>query len=150
MRSKSGIYESYLAIAQVAEKRGNHTIAAHFYQYAQEYLDANPHLQHYEQKEQEKKETVSAGIQEIKVNEKIIDIHGVTEKTTETASGIKATTVKETYDKIVLQALALCMNEEFDASYKLFSKARELENCNCFETDFRVELMLTKLKTFLE
>ena len=38
LRSKSGIYESYIAIAKVAENRGNTAIAEHFYQYAQEYL----------------------------------------------------------------------------------------------------------------
>ena len=39
LNSKTGIYDSYLAIAKVAEKRENSQIAARFYQYAQEYLD---------------------------------------------------------------------------------------------------------------
>ena len=41
LRSREGVYESYLTIAKEAEKRGNHEMARKFYQYAEEYLRKN-------------------------------------------------------------------------------------------------------------
>ena len=38
LRSREGVYESYITIAKEAEKRGNHELAKKFYQYAEEYL----------------------------------------------------------------------------------------------------------------
>ena len=38
LRSREGVYESYITIAKEAEKRGNHEMAKKFYQYAEEYL----------------------------------------------------------------------------------------------------------------
>lgn len=42
IRSKSGVYESYLTIAQVAWKRKNYDIAYKFLDYANDYREANP------------------------------------------------------------------------------------------------------------
>jgi hypothetical protein len=41
LRSREGVYESYLTIAREAEKRGNKEMAKKFYQYAEEYLRKN-------------------------------------------------------------------------------------------------------------
>ena len=41
LRSREGVYESYISIAKEAEKRGNHEMARKFYQYAEEYLRKN-------------------------------------------------------------------------------------------------------------
>ncbi len=41
LRSREGVYESYLSIAREAEKRGNREMAKKFYQYAEEYLRRN-------------------------------------------------------------------------------------------------------------
>ena len=41
LRSREGVYESYLSIAREAEKRGNREMAQKFYQYAEEYLRKN-------------------------------------------------------------------------------------------------------------
>ena len=41
LRSREGVYESYITIAKEAEKRGNHEMARKFYQYAEEYLRRN-------------------------------------------------------------------------------------------------------------
>ena len=41
LRSREGVYESYLSIAREAEKRGNREMARKFYQYAEEYLRKN-------------------------------------------------------------------------------------------------------------
>ena len=41
LRSREGVYESYLTIAREAEKRGNKEMAMKFYRYAEEYLRRN-------------------------------------------------------------------------------------------------------------
>jgi hypothetical protein len=196
LRSKSGIYESYLAIAKVAEKRGNTAIATHFYQYAQEYLESNPYLQNAErekeerekeerkkeerkteerEKEERKKEErkkeemekekplVAEGtnprMQESTKEEKEkgeplgmpkpLVAESNTQSTTPLLTETPAT-IKEKYDNLVIQALALCINEEFSESYKMFLAAKKMEECNCFKTDFRVELMLRELSKYLK
>jgi hypothetical protein len=159
MRSKSGIYDSYLAIAKVAEKRGNKTIATHFYQYAQEYLEANPHLQNYEPKDateavvevkkvvEVKEVQVVKGskvqvIQELK-SSKVQDINVVIEEK-------EVKNNQEEYDQLVHRALALCRNEKFESSYQLFLEAKKIEECKCIKTDFRVALMVNELSNFLK
>lgn len=44
LRSKVGVYESYLKIASVAKERGNRQMELKFMEYAQAYLDANSEL----------------------------------------------------------------------------------------------------------
>lgn len=44
LRSKVGVYESYLKIATVAKQRGNSAMELKFLEYAKEYLDANSEL----------------------------------------------------------------------------------------------------------
>jgi len=198
LRSKSGIYESYIAIAKVAEKRANATIAEHFYQYAQDYLETNPYLEEYEPKGEVIGVTEVKGVEEVKEKgeeEKGEEEKGEKEKgeeevvsaveapitETSVAEAVEApvaeTSVAEAvevpvtetsvveaveapvtetsvaeiklkYDNMVSQGLALCIREKFTESFKMFSDAKKLEECNCFETDFRVDLMLHELKKF--
>ena len=158
LNSKTGIYDSYLAIAKVAEKRGNSQIASRFYQYAQEYLDNNPHLKNYEPKEKEMVESVSPIVEQISISvekneepESVIvqssqnSILSETEINTPHMASPKE--LKERYDNMVFQALVLCIKEDFSASYKMFLQAKELENCKCFDPDFRVDLMIKELIT---
>jgi tetratricopeptide (TPR) repeat protein len=44
LRSKSGVYESYLKIASVARERKNFEMEKRFLQYAQDYLNENPEI----------------------------------------------------------------------------------------------------------
>ena len=182
LRSQSGIYDSYLAIAKVAEKRGNTKVAAQFYQYAQEYLESKPYLQTYEVKEEEGVEGVSVvevvsdvsgvkgvegvkGVSEIEVVSEVSGVKGVegvsdveVVNVVKEVEDIKVVNIvnevsnvkelKEKYDTLVLQALALCIQEDFAGSFKLFTEAKVLEGCNCFETDFRVDIMLKELSKF--
>ena len=46
LRSKSGVYESYLKIASVARERKNFEMEKRFLQYAQDYLNENPEIAH--------------------------------------------------------------------------------------------------------
>jgi hypothetical protein len=151
LRSKTGIYESYLAIVKAAEERGNLSIAALFRQYAQEYLDANPHLKEYEPK-------IATSVTNVTDATDAIDatiVHTIPfipntiileENTTPNPSPKE---LKIQYDKIVLDALALCIKEKFEESYNMFLKAKELEDCHCFKTDYRVDLMLQELYKFI-
>jgi len=144
LRSKSGIYESYLAIAKAAEKRGSPEIATHFYQYAQEYLDSNPHLKNYEHFV-ESVPDVPTDINAPSAPPLPNSI--IPEKSL--ATKLTSKELKEQYDKIVLEALALCIKEKFLESYNMFLEAKKLEECRCFETDFRVDLMLRELSKYM-
>jgi hypothetical protein len=182
LRSKTGIYESYLAIAKAAEKRANITIADHFYQYAQDYLETNPYLKEYEprpepfvvesrkEKGEREKGEREKGEREKGEREKVVEIKveevlAVEVPVTETSvaenkTSIEEITLPETsvaetsdeiklkYDQMVSQGLALCIREKFSESYKMFSDAKKLEECKCFDTDFRVDLMLYELSKF--
>ena len=146
LRSKSGIYDSYLAIAKVAETRGNLGIASHFYQYAQEYLESNTYLQNSVRKLADASiETVLATNDTVFPSPDVVIIPPEPERQDPKFSREE---MQQKYDQLVLQALVLCIKEEFSASYKLFSTAKELEDCGCLETDFRVDTMLNELSRF--
>jgi hypothetical protein len=168
LRSKSGIYESYLSIAEVARKRGNKNVAEHFYQYAQDYLDDNPHLRNYEPKNVKSipdvREVVNIidlteGMEEpnkiIEINEiveiEVIDVLEIPEliiNPENVEPKLSPKEMKEKYDRIIFDALALCIKDDFSASHKLFIEAQKLEECQCFETDYRVKLMLSEFEKF--
>jgi rubrerythrin len=159
MRSKSGIFESYLTIAKVAEKRKNPKVAEHFYQYAIAYLEANPHLENYVPTIVADVTSVTSvtdvanatDVSEIKkVQEfKSSIIQEVLTDSDEVVPKLSSTEIKEKYDGIVIQAIALCIKENFSESYRLFLKAKKLEDCNCFVKDFRVDLMLKELSRII-
>jgi len=182
LSSKTGIYESYLTIAKVAEQRGILSISEKFYQYAQEYLENNPHLKNFEPKARKTVEKLEPIVEqkELSNNEKIpYSLHatipkdtvvenvaipvGITSEVVVSQALEENTTVdleekmpkfspkelKEKYDTLVLQALGLCIKEDFTTSYKMFLEAKELEDCRCFPTDFRVDLMLKELEKFM-
>jgi len=153
LRSKSGIYESYLAIVKAAEERENPRVAALFRQYAQEYLDSNAYLKDYEPVVKVLLEKIEPVIETIKIP---VEKNEVIEEQTPTIEHIEpklspkeVKEVKEKYDNLVLQALALCIKEDFTASYNMFLEAKKLENCYCFATDYRVDLMLRELLKFI-
>ena len=107
-------------------------------------MENNPHLQNYEPKVEKKVEKIDERVDE-KIDEKIAK--KVDEKLLEkNAEKISEKELKEKYDSLVLQALGLCIKEEFTASYEKFLEAKKLEECVCFETDFRVDLMINELK----
>jgi hypothetical protein len=200
LRSKTGIYESYITIARVAKERGNPNISAQFYKYAQEYLDANPHLRKYEgkvvtdvteiERTKEKRVTENTTVANVSMVPEVANVPQVSQlskqppekkaptttiiEKKETITEIKTPEVKEIaepvvevasvsyeqkkvsaeeiknqYDKLVLDALALCIQEKFKESYNQFLEAKKLEECNCFKTDFRVDLMLNELSRFI-
>jgi hypothetical protein len=149
LRSKSGIYESYLTIAQTAEKRGNPRIAALFYQYAQEYLETNPYLKDYESIDEIITKHVELKEKYIEIEQKVtINAENVVLNVEKAEPKLSSKELKEKYDKLVLQALTLVIKENFLESYNMFLEAKKLEDCRCFATDFRVDLMLQELSKF--
>jgi len=174
LRSKSGIYESYLSIAEVAEKRGNPKVSALFHRYAQEYLEANPHLKNYEhipaeipEKTPEKTpekitpietpvetlHTASPVEKNVVLEENItLDVENVVINAENIVTNVEniepkpsPKEIKAQYDKMVSEALTLCIGEKFEKSYNLFLEAKKLEACDCFKPDFRVDLMIKEL-----
>lgn len=154
LSSQSGIYDSYIAIAKVAEKRGNSKVAAQFYHYAQEYLAKYPHLKTYEPKQQEvSDERYAVSGMRYEVSGERYEVGGEDEPSflpnNLSSSSIEdLKTIKNKYDSMVLQAFALCIKEDFSASYKIFLDAKKLEECRCFTPDFRVDIMLNELSKF--
>ena len=138
LRSKTGIYESYLAIAKVAERRNNPKLAEHFYQYAKEYLEANPHVRGYEPREERE-------VKEVKGVKEVREVKEVVENLERVVPQVSAKEIQEKYDNLVLQALGLAIKENFSESYRLFLEAKKMGDCNCIKTDFRVDLMLKEL-----
>ena len=155
LNSKTGIYDSYLAIAKVAEKRENVQIAERFYNYAEEYLENNPHLKTYEPRTEVRIENGEWRIEngewrkeeEEDIEEDIVEEIDIETQTL--APPPSPAELKEQYDKMVLQALGLCIKEEFSESYEMFVEAKKLEDCRCFDTDFRVDLMINELSKIL-
>ena len=165
LNSKTGIYDSYIAIANAAEKRDNPQIAARFYQYAQEYLDNNPYLKSYEPRPEktslplvsEPPPTVYEPLPTVSeplptVSELLPPVSASLPPVSASLPPVSAPSpkeLKEKYDNMVLQALALCIKEDFSASYKMFLEAKRLEDCRCFTTDFRVDLMIRELSEII-
>jgi hypothetical protein len=161
LRSKSGIYESYLTIAEVAIKRGNRSVAEHFYKYAKEYLDENNYLNDYDPKNvadltdvtkvieiEIVTEMTNEVIDTVRIIDNVLEIPELIIKPENTEPKLSSKEIKERYDNIIFQALALCIKDDFSASNILFLEAQKLEECQCFEIDFRVQLMLSEFKKF--
>ena len=164
LRSKSGIYESYITIAKEAEKRGNPKIAAHFYQYAQEYAAANPNLKEYEPVMEERNATAATPVSTVqyvsnipavenkvaRTKDKVVHTEDKVARAEEKSEPkLSSKEIKTKYDNMVSQGLALCLREKFIESYKMFLEAKKLEECACFQTDFRVDLMIHELSKFV-
>lgn len=189
LRSKVGVYESYLKIASVAKERGNSAMEFKFLEYAKEYLDANSELmeemkrnqnadisQHQtntiESKEinkpvetrtnpteETKNETKGSPKSVIPVSKEkpVKEIVSKKEerKTSKTKSSviinkedeIDSTLIKyKKYQDIVEEAIELCIQKEFEQAYDKFIQAEEMEQCNCFMKDGRVQVFLVELR----
>jgi len=187
LRSKVGMYESYLKIAAIAKERGNYEMEKKFELYAQEYLDANRDLliemnlpDTYRQTENTKIETID--IKENHQTQKNKESKAPTVKPKEVVSiktepkNDKTVAKKEReilikdskknqkeeinrkepidttivlykkYQEIVSIAIEHCIRKEFDAAYDQFLAAQELEKCECFPKDARIDLFLSELR----
>ncbi|MDR3047277.1 MAG: hypothetical protein LBU51_06645 [Bacteroidales bacterium] len=187
LKSKAGIYDSYLLIAKVARQKGNREIAEKFVGYAEEYrLENGEYFKEEQIAENGGRKTENGGTEE-RIPEIIKNRSGMVERRTEVqgngkieaerlkaeeqkAESRKAEEVKNAgskteeskneeikkfeevkkmeieYKKLALEALELCLKDKFAEAYKLLQKAKEMEKCDCFTKDFRVEMLYDTLK----
>ena len=189
LRSKVGVYESYLKIAAVAKERGNSAMENKFLEYAKEYLNANSELLEEIRIKQNdaisQNQTNTIESKEIKnpVETKIVPsvetknetknspktvtpvpkekpVKEIVSKTKETKTSktksstiinkedeIDSTLIKyKIYQEIVEEAIELCIRKEFEQAYDKFIQAEEMEQCNCFIKDGRVQVFLVELR----
>lgn len=222
LRSKRGIYESYLLIAKVAGDRENYDIERRFLEYAEEYRLANeadfmvevntdPPLQAGQEtpslllllprKEMEwitrdtllpiglsleaaflplplpdpeetpREESMPEEMITNVITDSIENISPVaidkpedivvekkqevakTEKQ-DLANEVKYSEKKEKelnsqkeieYNRLLVEGLTYCRNEKYNAAYEVLKQALELEKCQCFPVDFRVEMLFKAL-----
>ena len=165
LRTKVGVYESYLKIASVAKERGNSDMEHKFLEYAKAYLDANLELLE-EMKLQQNNQIVTIETPKPKAKDpkpktqdpkpKTQDPKPKTQdpkpKTKEPViinrePSVDSTIIKyQQYQDIVSEAIDLCIQNEFDQAYDKFMQALELEKCDCFIKDARVTLFLSELR----
>ncbi len=177
LRSKVGVYESYLKIASVAKERQNGEMEQKFLQYAKEYLESNPELVNelnWKQNEVqvEKKDTiilikpivkniqkeVTSKKEKKKETVKNEPKKSVTKKEIEKNKEIINTEKDETIDSTLLrykeyqdfvkQGIDLCINEKFEQAFEIFLQAEEMEKCNCFQIDGRVSIFIRELRKY--
>ena len=162
IRSKTGVYESYLRISQVAWEKSNREMAYTFLDYAQDYLDANQemiepsreYLQYKEMLEEERRKQ-----QELE-KEKYSLLFG--EDASKSAANSDTLTAPETavtpsvsydaerhtrYQKLLTDALYDCYLGDKAAARKKLKTALDMEECGCFPRDSRVQIVYEKLSS---
>ena len=160
IRSKTGVYESYLKIAQVAWEKRNREMAYTFLDYAQDYLDANAeliepsreYLQFKEMLEKERPEKPVQAKEEavapVDASTEVVSIHPDTLTAPETVPSPAAAYDAERhtrYQKLLTDALYDCYLGDTTAARKKLATALELEACGCFPRDGRVQLVYDQL-----
>ena len=160
IRSKTGVYESYLKIAQVAWEKQNREMAYTFLDYAQDYLEANAeliepsreYLQFKEMLEKERPEKPVQAKEEavapVDAYTEVVSIHPDTLTAPETVPSPAAAYDAERhtrYQKLLTDALYDCYLGDTTAARKKLATALELEACGCFPRDGRVQLVYDQL-----
>lgn len=166
IRSKTGVYESYLTIAKVAYKKKNYDIAYKFLDYAEEYLNENSdnivqneEFVQFKNKLQECRElmllpadssTIDYSDNYIVNDSNYIESQKVISTTFDTKDAIlpeKEVNVihdagKEIeYNHLFIDALYYSLNDDYEKAFVALEKAIALEECSCFEIDSRVRVL---------
>ena len=157
IRSKTGVYESYLKIAQVAWQKKNKTMAYTFLDYAQEYLDANEgmveasseYLQFKDMLEKQRP-TLQADDENATAPPAITESQNDSVTSNDTLSDHESAPIPSIaydaekhslYQKMFTNALFdLYLGDKTSARKKL-KAAIDLESCGCFPRDGRVQLV---------
>jgi hypothetical protein len=204
LRSREGVYESYLIIAKVAAEKENKEIERKFLEYAEEYRMANQkefpspvsklaekEPVQIEQKGEERKENVmierkvekikeTPEIQKVVEPKKTVEIKEIPKAITpekpaeileiskviepekrieikEIPKAIEvpkqekevpapnAEIIAKKYNQFLLDGMALALDGNFKKAYEILKEALELENCNCFPKDERVQILYNAL-----
>jgi hypothetical protein len=177
LRSKVGVYESYLKIASVAKERQNGEMEQKFLQYAKEYLESNPELvnelnwkkneiqvekkdtiiltkpivnniqKEVPSKKEKKKEPVKK--EPTKSINKKVPLKSKEIIITRKEESIDSTLIRyQEYQELVKQGIDLCIKENFEQAFEIFLQAEDMEKCNCFQIDGRVSIFLRELRKY--
>lgn len=153
IRSKTGVYESYLKIAQVAWEKKNREVAYTFLDYAQDYLDANAemiepsreYLQFKEMLERERQKQQATENTTVPMAEEGLSINNPVKNDTLSSPAVPTITYDADqharYQKLLTDALYDCYLGDKAAARKKLKTALDMEACGCFPRDGRVQLV---------
>lgn len=157
IRSKTGVYESYLKIAQVAWEKKNYGMAYTFLDYAQDYLDANadliePSREYMQFKEMLERERKKQQIPEKEegqtpAEEPTDDVPATDPDTLTAPDSAPAPSIAydaekhALYQKLFTNALFDLYLGDKPSARKKLKAAIDLEACGCFPRDGRVQLV---------
>ena len=163
IRSKTGVYESYLKIAQVAWKKRNYEMAYTLLDYAQEYLESSeqtlePSQEYLQFKEMLEKERKNLQIPEkeettISTEEPATEVPVTTSDNISAPESVPAPSIAydadrhARYQKLLTDALYDCYLGDKTAAWKKLKAALDLEACGCFPRDGRVQLVYDGLSS---
>ncbi len=156
IRSKTGVYESYLKISQVAWEKNNYEIAYLFLDYAQEYLEnseetlepSREYLRFKEMLEEERHKHQLAEREDIQflTDNSTVAPAADTLTAPESASVAAYDADKhDRYQKLLTDALYDYYLGDKTAARKKLKTALDLEACGCFPKDGRVQIVYEKL-----
>jgi len=187
LRSRKGVYESYLIIAKVATEKGNKEIAQKFLDYAEEYRIVNqnelpapiPQVVVNVQDTVVNVQDTVVNVQDTVVNvqDTIVNVQDTVVNVQDTIVNVQDTeseiaeeekredktlsseetvalskepqpdieaTVKK-YNQLLIQGMTFVLDNNFKKAYEVLKEALELENCNCFSKDERVQILYNTL-----
>lgn len=159
IRSKTGVYESYLKIAQVAWKKKNIAMAYTFLDYAQDYLSANEETLEPSREYLEFKEMLDQQREAMKTNdeEQAPTVPSVTPEASLSTDSVKISEIvppeaiaydtekHNHYRQLFTDALYDYYVGDNAAAKTKLKTAIEMESCGCFPRDARVQIVYDKL-----
>ncbi|MBP5710903.1 MAG: hypothetical protein J6W84_08030 [Bacteroidales bacterium] len=126
MLSKSGVYKSFLKIAEVARQRGNKEIEEQFLKYAEEYKENN---ELFDDEPVVVEDTVAVGLA---VDEPLQEEIKIEVPVAETENRVEEELQIETQpdcNTLIISGIELLMKGEREAAADIFRQARQIEGC---------------------
>ena len=161
LKSKVGVYESYIKIAKVARNRENFEMETKFLQYAEEYLNSNKEILFemnlnentpIENKPLVNKPLVDTPVvntpivknSHVEIKQKEVEKKPDNIKRVENENSSEL--IYKNYQSLISDAIDLCIQQDFESAYDKFISAQRLEECDCFIKDARIVLFLNELR----
>lgn len=154
IRSKTGIYESYLTIAKVAWERDNDTIAFKFLDYAEQYLAENrDYVTEDEALSQFKEELKAHRAGQVIQVRKQEDGAETKKLLSNPALEIREQhgfdrEMQKQYEQLLQDAIQHCRTDQFDEAWIKLKRAREMEKNYKVKVDIRVEILYDELAKY--
>ncbi|MDR1757485.1 MAG: hypothetical protein LBR51_00790 [Bacteroidales bacterium] len=149
LRSKSGVYESYVRVARASRERGNMEMERRFLDYAEKYMEENARdftspAGKYSRVELPDLEN-KTGTQDT-----INTFLSLPVPDTPTKKGKSPEDMNKEYLSLLTEAISHCIRENISAAYDALKKAKEMENCNCFPPDPRVQQLYESIQEIIK